>query len=89
MGTSCTMKTRRQVRSAHICYYAFTIIRNPKNHYDKNKTVAQFFCGQCFIRYTNGLFESIQELKFSWCKVITYKKVKLGGWDSTSYFGMA
>ena len=42
-----------------------------------------------FYNYTNGILESIQDLNLSWCKVLPYKKGKMGGWISETYMAMA
>ena len=42
-----------------------------------------------FLQYTDGLLEKIQGLNLSYCKVLPYKKGKLGGWVSENYLGLA
>ena len=42
-----------------------------------------------FYNYTNGILESIEDLTLSWCKMLLYKKGKMGGWISETYMAMA
>ena len=42
-----------------------------------------------FLLYADGLLEKIQSLNLSYCKVLGYKKGKLGGWVSENYLGFA
>ena len=42
-----------------------------------------------FILYAEGLLEKIQALNLSYCRVLGYKKGKLGGWVSENYLGFS
>ena len=42
-----------------------------------------------FVKYTRGSLEYIQILGLSWCKCMSYKTGKLGGWVSENYLAHA
>lgn len=42
-----------------------------------------------FLQYADGLLEKVQSLNLSYCRVLGYKKGKLGGWVSENYLGFA
>ena len=42
-----------------------------------------------FLAYSEGLLEKIQGMNLSYCRVLGYKKGKLGGWVSENYLGFA
>ena len=42
-----------------------------------------------FLKYSNSLLESVQQLRLSWCKCIPCKTGKFGGWVSENYLGAA
>jgi len=42
-----------------------------------------------FLLYADGLLEKVQILNLSYCRVLGYKKGKLGGWVSENYLGFA
>jgi hypothetical protein len=41
-----------------------------------------------FLRYVSGSLEEIQRLGLDWCRCVTYKTGKLGGWVSENYLGV-
>jgi hypothetical protein len=45
--------------------------------------------GSTFIQYSNGTLESVTKLGLDWCKCLTYKTGKLGGWVSENYLAAA
>ncbi len=42
-----------------------------------------------FVKYARGSLESIQILGLSWCKCMSFKTGKLGGWVSENYLAHA
>jgi hypothetical protein len=41
--------------------------------------------GSRFVQYANGVFDNIQQLQLTWCRITPYKNGSFGGWISENY----
>lgn len=45
--------------------------------------------GSRFVQYADGVFENVQRLQLTWCRVTPYKNGNFGGWISENYVAAA
>lgn len=45
--------------------------------------------GSRFVQYANGVFDNIQRLQLTWCRITPYKNGNFGGWISENYVAAA